>query len=199
MTMKMKMLACILGLGLLSAPMQAAAVVNADVTWDIDFKGFLILNYYSEQHLVVNAMEALVDEGSGGTWTMTWGNSASGGNGLTNDTLKDATSIPSNVTVTLPNAWALRGLTTNGTAKVSIAFKEGTTTQELTNGASKVTAQHLKVSQGSVTDQAITIPVTGLLKSQAKIGNVLMDLDISGLTQAGVHTGGKFTITAEAI
>ena len=201
--MKKKIMACLLGLGLLTAPMQASAAVSGEVAYDIDFKGFLILNYYDEQHLVINAMESEISEGTGGTWTMDWGGTAVGGNQLST-TLQDPTSgaIPQSVTITLPNVWALRGLTASGTAKVSIDFNPTGTSQDLVKGTtgSKVTASNLKVSQGGVTAaNNITIPVAGLLADKAKFGNVVMDLDISGLTQAGLHSGGKFTITAEAI
>jgi hypothetical protein len=72
-------------------------------------------------------------------------------------------------------------------------------TADATNGGSTATMSNLQVSAPGVTAAAsIDVTAPGLAASNAVLGNIVFDLDISGVTTPDTHTGMQYTITATA-
>ena len=156
---------------------------------------FVVLSYYDTINLTLSAptsgdgkvstAQGVSVSWNGGqdTQTVDAGIAATGGTGVT--------------AVTLQNAWAVRGLSPSGTVTVAIASASGDT---LTNGTSTIGMSGYTVSSGAVAAAAsITAPLAGLSAANSTKGNVNLNLNFSGTTKSGAHTGGKFQITATTI
>ncbi len=96
-------------------------------------------------------------------------------------------SAPSNsATITLPNVWAVRGLSTGGNATVAIS----STASTLTNtGGGTISIGTLKVNN---TAGSATVALSGMT---AVTGSVGMNIDMSNATKSGTFTGGSYTLT----
>ena len=100
--------------------------------------------------------------------------------------------------LTVPNIWAIRGISASGSATVAIAGTSNQTTT-VSNSGTNIPISGLSVSSGS-TGAATTIPV--LLNGMTPVfGNVGMTLDMTALNSAsagvksGNYTGGQYSIT----
>lgn len=100
--------------------------------------------------------------------------------------------------LTVPNVWAIRGVSASGNASVSIAGSTGTSTT-VSNSGKNIPITGLNVSSGSVAaGTPITVPLTGM---SPVLGNVGMTLDMSALNSgssgvlSGTYTGGQYSIT----
>jgi hypothetical protein len=156
---------------------------------------FVVLSYYDTINLTLSAptsgdgkissAQGINVSWNGGqdTETVDAAISGTGGTGVTS--------------VTLQNAWAVRGLSPSGNVTVAIASASGDT---LSNGTSTIGMSGYTVSSGAIAAAAsITAPLAGLSSAKSTKGNVNLTLDFSGTTKAGSHTGGKFQITATTI
>jgi hypothetical protein len=98
----------------------------------------------------------------------------------------------SNATLTLQNAWAVRGLS-------SFSYEAGIAlgaTPNLTNGGSVIGVSNpaINVGGGSYGTSNVNVPVSGL--GTPTNGNVQLTLDLSTVTLSGDHSStGTYTIT----
>jgi hypothetical protein len=158
----------------------------------------IILHYYSTLTLNFSDKNGAVDQGGNNNWNVAWSGAANGGNQLSASSIYQI--LPDLVTVTIPNAWAIRGLSPSGNAKVTMTVVNNT----LTSGASKITIKNgagdtLISDNGGHSGTSITTSLNGITTSQATMGNVKMTLDFSQTNRAGAHSGGQYKITAETI
>ncbi len=199
--------AFILGATLVSPFGKTLHAAQASGSTDIMVRlpNIIILHYLSDLTLDFSTdISEGSDEGAS-SWTTAWnGGTSTGtaelaqGSGLNDNTTYE---LDGNTTinVTIPNVWAIRGFSSNGTATVSIA--EGNTT--LTNTqADSIELSDFEVSDGSRTGDEITgVALNGIAKSTATLGNVNLIMDLSGANTSGDYLGDgtEYTITATAI
>lgn len=176
----------------------SAASQNGSTNVSIVLPDCIILHYYSALTLNFSEYNDAIDQGGSNTWNVAWSGTADGGSQLSANTISQI--VPDLVTLTIPNAWAIRGLSPSGNAKVTLTIVNNT----LTSGASKITIKNgagdsLISDNGGNSGTSITTSLKGITTSQATIGNVRMTLDFSQTIQAGAHSGGQYKITAETI
>jgi hypothetical protein len=187
--------AALLGATCFSSSAHAATTQTGTTNVTVITPAFVVLSYYDTINLTLSAptsgdgkvstAQGVSVSWNGGqdTQTVDAGIAATGGTGVT--------------AVTLQNAWAVRGLSPSGTVTVAIASASGDT---LTNGTSTIGMSGYTVSSGAVAAAAsITAPLAGLSAANSTKGNVNLNLNFSGTTKSGAHTGGKFQITATTI
>jgi hypothetical protein len=182
----------------LTTPASEASTKTGSTTVSITLPDCIILHYYSALNLKFEEYSQAVDQGGSGTWNVQWSGAADGGSQLSASTIQDV--LPGTVTMTIPNVWAVRGLSPSGNAKVTITVVNN----QLVSGSSKITILN-GAGQTQIDDNAghsgtsINTSLNGLTTSTATIGNVLMTLDFSQTNMAGAHSGGQYKITAETI
>lgn len=173
---------------------QAQAQAIGQTAVSINFPDIVILNYFSDLTLNFTAgaitAETPVDEGSASP-------SADLAATASFDANVDGTTggptIPSTVAVTISNAWAIRGISTDGDITVAGTLD----TASATSGTSTATASALTVQSGALGPAAsISVPAPGFATRTR--GDVVFSLDISGVTTAETHTGMQYTISASA-
>jgi len=189
-----------LAVSILSAGNISALAISksGSTTVSIVLPDCIILHYYSALTLNFSEYNDAVDQGGSNTWNVAWSGTADGGSQLSASTISQI--VPDLVTLTIPNAWAIRGLSPSGNAKVTLTIVNNT----LTSGASKITIKtgtgdSLISDNGGRSGTSITTSLNGITTTQATIGNVKMTLDFSQTNVAGAHTGGQYKITAETI
>jgi hypothetical protein len=176
-------------------PHARAATKTGSTTVSIVLPDLIILHYYSALNLTFEQYTQSVNEGSAGTYNVQWTGTTDSGGSMTTSSIKDV--LPGTVSMTIPNVWAVRGLSPTGNAQVTISVLNS----QLVAGSSKVS-----IVTGSglteINDNAghsgtvITTPLNGITAANATIGNVKMTLDFSQTKLAGAHTGGQYMITA---
>ncbi|WP_287373443.1 hypothetical protein [Prosthecochloris sp.] len=178
----------------------SGATGSTDVS--VNLSGIIILHYISGITLDFETLSEGIDEGSSGTWDVTWADGeASGGTGLTTGTLTSSKVSESDgsITVHIPNVWAVRGISSSGNAEVSIALTTPIITNETSASSATITITQAELQQASNEGTNIDVQLGGILKSQARIGDVNLTLDMSSANATGSYTGGVYTITAEAV
>jgi len=180
-------------------PLQApAATKSGTVNVSIVLPDCIILHYYSALTLNFSEQSRAVDEGGDNNWNVQFSGAAEGGSQLSATGIQQT--IPELVTLTIPNAWAIRGLSPTGNAKVSLSVVNST----LTSGSSIITIKN-GAGDTQILDNSghsgttITTALNGITTAQATLGNVKMTLDFSQTNKAGAHSGGQYKITAETI
>jgi hypothetical protein len=167
---------------------------TADVTANLP--EFIILHYYSgiTLNFATPSAEALDEDAD--SRNISWKGESSGGEGLASENLtKAALELDgTKTTVRLPNVWAVRGFSSDGTATVSVEIPTGKNT--MSNGDSKIVMSNLQVSDNSDTGVSISTKLNGITKNAATTGNIEMDLDFSLTTLSGEHSGAQYMITA---
>jgi len=159
----------------------------------------IILHYYASIVLNFEQMLQPAESGSSGIWKATWAGDARGENELLHQTGESA--IPNIVTVTLSNVWAVRGFSSTGSARVTIAPE----ISRLTSGTAVIviaegTGENLEIDDNAgQKGSSISTGLRGIGKTTATIGNVKMPLNFTGATKAGLYSGGLYKITAETI
>lgn len=163
----------------------------------IKLPDLIILHYYSGLTLNFEEFSSSQDLGSA-EFDVPW-------NGVVESTseLADENTeldLPDRVSLQLPNVWAIRGLSPSGNAKVSISVNN----KVLTSGPSRVIIEEgegniqIEDNEGH-SGTTINTSLKGIATSEATIGNVRITLNFSETTRAGLHTGGRYKITAETI
>ncbi|NTU68848.1 MAG: hypothetical protein HGB02_08220 [Chlorobiaceae bacterium] len=185
-------IAAIAGLCLLGTGNNALAVTGA-TTVTVVVPAFLVLYYPTA--LTINLYDS-----STATATASVTSSES-----SPDTFGDATTLTvassdvfGSKSVNIPKAWAIRGMTTSGNARVQIALNNATLSESTNNSPAKtITVSAQKINNASNDE---TIALTGMTP---KYGSVALTLDMSGLNtgKSGTFTGTAptYTITATAI
>jgi hypothetical protein len=176
----------------------SAATQNGSCTVSIVLPDCIILHYYAALNLNFSEYTGAVNEGGDNNWNVAWSGAADGGNQLTTSSIQQV--LPDLITLTIPNAWAIRGLSPSGNAKVSVTVVNNT----LTSGTSKITIKNgsgdtLIDDNAGHSGSSITTSLNGITTTQATMGNVRMTLDFSQTNRAGAHTGAQYKITAETI
>lgn len=190
---------------------------DGDNQWDRSlfptFRYSLVLYYYpSLPTTVIQGLERTVPEGVSER-SMSWTPSAvaAGGANLNPDNLSDPTDtafsahplVTGSYDLHFPQCWGLRGHAYERQARVSIAFAGGAASQQLTNaeGNSLITATAPYVQAGMRKGRSITLPLQAYpiwpFDNKAIIGDAGMRLDLSQVRRAGLHSGGRFILTAE--
>ncbi|NTU98017.1 MAG: hypothetical protein HGA62_09435 [Chlorobiaceae bacterium] len=173
----------------------AAATKTGTTTISIVLPDLIILHYYSALTLAFEQYSQSVSEGSGGNYNVQWTGTTDSGSSMTTSSIQDV--LPGTVSMTIPNVWAVRGLSPSGNAQITISVPKS----QLASGTSRV---NIMTGSGKteISDNAghsgtsITTPLNGITAANATIGNVKMTLDFSQTTLAGAHTGGQYMITA---
>lgn len=197
--MKKIAVACMLIMGaIFVAPGSASAQASGAVDVSITVNGFVILYYYSSVDIEIpsNVMaQALAGADTSGGLASTPSGSeiatstGSGSLAVGFDEL-GGTAPGSNATLTIENAWAIRGLTANG---VDVSVTEGTAPDLTSNSGSGTIAVNgvSCVHEGGDCDDIPT------LLSAAKSGGVELNLGFSGITDPGdFSSSATYTITA---
>lgn len=160
---------------------------------------FIILHYYSSLTLNFATPESeALNEGEN-TLNVSWKGETSGGEELASAGLMNAKMELDGTTtrVRIPNVWAVRGFSKEGTANITVTIPSGK--EALSNGESKIIISSVMVSDNSDTGTSITTDLNGIARSRATIGSILMDLDFSKTNRSGQHSGGQYTITASTM
>ncbi|NTV98363.1 MAG: hypothetical protein HGA70_04295 [Chlorobiaceae bacterium] len=173
----------------------SAATRTGTTNVSIVLPDLIILHYYSALNLTFEQYSQSVNEGSAGTYNVQWTGTTDSGTAMTTSAIQDV--LPGTVSMTIPNVWAVRGLSPSGNAQVSISVLNS----QLSSGTSRV---NIVTGSGNteINDNAghsgsnITTALNGITAANATIGNVKMTLDFSQTTLAGAHTGGQYMITA---
>lgn len=181
-----KLLATSFLLAGLTAPLHSATAATGLTDVSVDLPNIIILHYLDSVALTFTAASdvSLVETNVTGSGAL--GNLTVAG-GLTTATLDNSTDLNA-LSVTINNAYAVRGLSASGNATVSNTI----TTADATTGGSTVTLSNPGVSSG-------TIALGGLGRPNAVFGNVTFDVDLTSATSSGNHTGAQYTITATGI
>jgi len=160
---------------------------------------FIILHYYSSIALNFATPESEALNEGGNTLDVSWKGDTSGGEELAAGNLMSAKMELDGTTtkVRIPNVWAVRGFSKEGTANVTVTVPTGK--EKLSNGESVITISNVQVSDNSETGASITTDLNGIARSRATIGSILMDLDFSKTNRSGQHSGGQYTITASTM
>ncbi|MCB1865964.1 MAG: hypothetical protein KDG50_11070 [Chromatiales bacterium] len=174
----------------------ATAQVNVDI--DITLGGITILHYFSNLDVTIDATALTqmlgyggteVDEGTAGAITV----SAFPFSGDAAMTATAPTNDPSDVDLTIQNAWAVRSITAAGTNTVEIVVTDDTLTE---GGGDTITITDAQVDTAGGTQGAGTVNFDspGLVSPQ--YGDVILSLDLSLATTAGTYNDGVFTLEA---
>jgi hypothetical protein len=176
---------------------SAFAQATGQTSVDINFPNIVILNYPSSLTLDFTATDPLedaFDEGGISGLTAQPLGAATFDAGLT--ATGDNLVISNSVTVTVEDVWAVRGLSNDG--DITVETQIDTAAATAGGGSSSATMSNLIVDDGNNSGGSIDVPSPGLAAGDAVVGDIVFDLDISGLTQAGTHSGMLYTITAAA-
>jgi hypothetical protein len=183
---------CSMGvMGVLSSGSSAMALTGA-TTVTVSVPAFLVLYYPTS--LTINLYDA-----STATATATLTSDESPTDTFTTSALTVAsTNVYGSKTVNIPNAFALRGITSGGSARVQIATNNTTLTESTNNSPSKtITVSAPKINN---VDNDENITLTGMTPVY---GSVTLTLDMSALNSAKsgnfVGTTPTYTITATAL
>ena len=172
-----------------------AFAASGPTTVNINFPNVIILHYINDvtfdvpDTAFVTGADFDINEGSGGTLSTYFAPNISGNAGITItiDTALDT------YTGTINNAWAVRALSATG-VQVSIAITDPDAINGLNSTASLIGIP--TVTDGTTTGQLITFASPGMSSGTAVKGSVMLNMDFTGVTLPGTHTGAKYTITA---
>ena len=168
----------------------AATSASGTTNIGVNLPQFITLFYYSGitiDYASPTNIENLVSKGNNSFDASLDGGDASGTGSLANIA---PSAILGETKTTLPNVWAVKGLSYKGTAKVTIILGQ----KELALGTSKVRIDDITI-QGTKTRE-VTVPLS--MKTVTP-GGIVLNMNFSETTRSGLHTGGSITIKAETI
>lgn len=205
MTTINKIKAILLGAAIIaSVPAAAPATVIAGTSTkgtasvEATMPEFLILHYYSALSLnFATPSSESVDEKSN-SMTVSWKGEATG-NELATTNLTDAVlELDGNTTtVHIPNAWAVRGVTSNGKAGISVEIPDKG--DKMVLDSSVITLSNAQITSEFGKGSSVKVDLKGIAKSNATVGGIDIDLDFTNAKLSGTHQGGQYTITASTI
>ena len=195
--MKRLLIGVTLALALVAVlPRAASAQATGATDIDITLEGVIILHYFGEVDVTIDAaaMAAFlgigpdIDEGaSGGTATLVGTDFEVDLNIVPTDPVND----PASANLVLQNAWAVRALSTPGT-------DVGVTGSVTGNPLLHVGGGGESIDIGSATATPASFASPGLVSPQ--YGDVTLALDFTNATAAGTYNnGGEYTLTADFI
>jgi hypothetical protein len=185
------------------APASASAATqtaSGAATVTVTVPDVIILDYFTSISLALAGQTEGKDHGAYSQASIAGGDQSFAGTGsLTTSTLADASSAGlkgSDVTMTMKNAWAVRGWSTTGKATVSVT---GPTTLTKASTSSTIGVSKVQVmvdgALASTASNSISADLKGIQKANATMGDVLMSLNFSNTSVSGDYTG-AITITA---
>lgn len=180
---------------MLLTPGQAHAQATGATDVDINLPDIVVLHYFSNVDISINASTLETFLGFGGNSVDEGTTTAS--NSLTPDldissSLTDPTGDPTAANLTLSNAWAVRALGGSGSSiQISIANTDGTLSNA-TGGSITVSSVGVQVGGGGFATTQTFAP-TGLVTP--KVGDVQLELDLSNATRSGDYLDGVYTLT----
>ncbi|NTW68807.1 MAG: hypothetical protein HGB23_03025 [Chlorobiaceae bacterium] len=190
--------AALLGLCSISPSANAAPVSQSGTTTTtVTMPEYMVLHYYSAVALNFSATSSSASQ-TGSPLSATWTTL-----GDTSTTLAaSATEVgPSSAKITLKNAWAIAGLSSSGTATVSITGTDFSATRVGSTSKIGVTGYGLASTNGvsgAVSGATVTTLLRGVTGQTQTVGDVNMTLNFGNTTESGAHAG-SFTITAQTI
>jgi hypothetical protein len=191
----MKKLLKSLAIGTLALPFALALnggkaeAVTGTTALTVNVPNFIILYYPSA--LTLNFANMTVDPAVGDSGTFSFGVATD--NTVTKTGADLTTSNTYSRTFTIPDIWAVRGITPSGTMDISIASTSSTLTNTTAGGGS-ISVGSLEVTPfGGSTGASLTgVTMTGMAP---KFGSVGMTLNMTSATKSGTFNGGSYTIT----
>jgi len=201
----MKSVALVLGLlfvfNFSSTPLRAQAAGTTDI--DISFPPLVILFYYDNIDITISRA-ALAGIVAGGTGDTALSQGTVSGNAFTpNLSISSSTTgftSPAAVDLDLIEAWAVRAIGDSsgaGTVQVTLSVGDDTLTE---TGGDTITINSLNTrltSVGGAFSPSVTFPAQGL--GTAILGDLRLNLDLSGATVSGDYVDGQFTVTATGL
>jgi len=200
MNIKQTLRSAALGAALLAAGASASYGASGETDVTVTMPNIIILDYFDDIHITFTEVDEarLHDSANYTVSAASWADgSYNGDNELTTSNLISSTATGldgADMTLTLKNTWAVRGLSSDGTATVSI-----TGPTEFVNGASSIAVSDVQIQTASNEAAASIsdVPLNGVPKAKATLGDILMTLNMTDTTLAGDYTG-TITITATA-
>jgi hypothetical protein len=182
------------------APSPAAAQ-QGPVDIDITLGSVVILHYFQNLDVTLDATALAQMLGYGGTSVpegtadpITISAWPFSGDANLQAHITNPTHDPAAVDLTIQNVWSVRSNTVNGTNSVTIAITDGTLTH---SSGRTITMSNGRVNTlGGTPAATITFPSPGMANPQ--YGDVILQLDLSNATRAGEYADGTFTLTASA-
>jgi len=180
---------------LASLPLQGANAATGSTDVSIDFPDIIILHYINDLSLTFTGdLDEGVDELTGSD-NAALATTASFDGAMTASTAA-STTLPSDVTVTVQNVWAVRGITGSGQIRVTPSIDTAAATD---GGTSSTSMSNIQVKTASVAaGNPIDVDAPGFVLANAVLGDVVFDLDVSTVVDSSDHTGMQYTITATA-
>jgi len=185
-----------------------AAQTSGSTSVSVTLPDIIILHYISG--ITLNFTTDITEGINEGTasWTVAWDGTPSVSplelaNGASSNLSDAATELDGNpITVNIPNVWAIRGFSSDGTATVAITLDNNA---QLDSGATGSSA-YIIMSNAQVDDNdghvgaTITAaPLNGIKKSTATVGDVNLTFDLDDAVESATYSGGQYTITATAV
>jgi len=188
------MLAAVLAMPMFS---EDASAVTGTTNVSVSVPGSIILSYQSALTITfTNGFAVAQNEGAGAMTIANMAASVSGSAGMTTNAVASA---PTTMAVTVTTAWSTRS---HSSTTVSISCGATCTGTNATAGGGTVAVSGLTVSTSAPAAgpaASITYAGAGLGTSNAVVGQIDFNLDLSSMTKAGTFTGIAWTITATAV
>ncbi|MDH5477956.1 MAG: hypothetical protein OEY50_06470 [Nitrospinota bacterium] len=185
-------------------PWNTAHAAAGNINVNVNVGNHIILNTIQTVNLTVTGVDAAVTEAVTDTGTVSFAGNPNTVAANLPGVLGDPAAFGTSITVTVTDAWAVRGVVAAGQ---SIQVATTIATGSATLGTSTVTAGTPLTSCGAcgvagaaiAAGASISFPAPGMGQANAVTGNVGFTLDISGATTSGNHTGIVLTVTASAV
>lgn len=174
----------------------SAATATGQTKFTVALQPVLILDYYQQIDLTVDAATLGTLAGTSANLSATKGITASAsGTALSGDAaLSTSASGLSNVSLTLNNVWSLRSiLAKSSTTSVSIGLGATSSGSAATLTAGTDSSSTIGLSNPGTTS---TVPNGGTGFASPVYGNVTMTMDLSNAKTADTYSGGNIYITA---
>jgi hypothetical protein len=169
-----------------------AATANGTTTLKLTVPAYVVLYYPGALNIV------LADVGSTQTSTASVAWTENDADPTPSLTVSSSGPYSGAKALTVPNVWAIRGVSSSGNATVAITGTTGTSTT-VSNSGKNIPISGLNVSSGAVTaGSSISVPLNGMTPVY---GNVGMTLDMTALNsgtsgvKSGDYTGGQYSIS----
>ncbi|TLU83346.1 MAG: hypothetical protein FDX30_09935 [Chlorobium sp.] len=211
MNIKQTLRSIALGTVLLAAGVSTSHAVVAVTTAtgnsnvSVSVPSVIILDYFDNINISLPEVQESHGHGAYTAQLVSWADqTVNGPEGLTtsNVTTPSTNGLDGTNTIdlVLKNTWAVRGLSTSGTATVSISQPTAFNLKNANNDVlSSIAVSNIKIqTTGKTASSSINdVPLKGIPKANATLGDVLMSLNLKDTVLAGNYTG-TLTITAVA-
>jgi len=184
-----------------------AAQTSGSTSVSVTLPNIIILHYISG--ITLNFTTDITEGINEGTasWTVAWDGTPSAGslelaNGASSNLSDAATELDGNpITVNIPNVWAIRGFSSDGTATVAITLDNAQLGSGATGSSAYITMSNPQVddNDGHVDATITAAPLNGIKKSTATVGDVNLTFDLDDAVESATYSGGQYTITATAV